>query len=114
MQTEKRKNAKQTYQKQPEIGGVFCLTCSGNHRQWVKATRNIASQQNKFDFAMSIHTCPEPTVRSDWLAYGPASITFTVLETLTKKETQTDEEFGDDLSVLLALWLEKIEQNPLA
>ena len=114
MEPGKRKNLKDAYREQAPIGGVFCITCSGNQRQWIKATRNIASQQNKYEFALSIGTCPEPAMRSEWLQYGASSFSFAVLETLTKKETQTDEDFGDDLGVLLELWLEKNQQNTMA
>ena len=110
----KRKNLKDVYKEQPSVGGVFCIACSGNHRNWIKATRNIAGQQNKYNFAMATGVCPEPAMRSEWLQYGAASFSFKVLETLTKKETQTDADFGDDLGVLLDLWMEEYRQNAMA
>ena len=113
MEPGKRKTLKDAYKEQPAIGGVYCITCSGNRRSWIKATKNIASQQNKYDFALSIGSCPEPAMRSEWRAFGAASFSFTVLETLSQTETQTDAEFGDDLGVLLALWLEKYRQTTM-
>ena len=46
-------------------------------------------------------------MRAEWEQYGEASFSFTVLETLTKKETQTEQEYLDDLGLLMNLWTEK-------
>ena len=106
-----RKELKSAYKDQNMIGGVYCIQCSGNLRQWIKSTTNLAGQRNKFTFAMDIHSCPEPGMRAEWIEYGAQSFTFTVLEQLVKKETQTEQEFAEDIGVLLALWKEKRRQE---
>ncbi|MEA4928350.1 MAG: GIY-YIG nuclease family protein [Candidatus Limiplasma sp.] len=111
MESAQRRNLKNAYKEQAAVGGVFCIECSGNRRRWLKASPNIAGMRHKFEFAMAIGSCPEPGMRAEWLQYGAASFTFTVLETLTKKETQTDAEFGEDLGVLLELWTEKTQAD---
>ncbi|MDF2512713.1 MAG: hypothetical protein K0S04_2579 [Herbinix sp.] len=50
-------------------------------------------------------------MRSDWEAHGAASFSFTVLEEITKKETQTDREFNEDLKLLLEMWNEKSQNE---
>lgn len=114
MESMQRRNLKNAYKEQTTVGGVFCIECSGNHRQWLKASPNITGMRNKYEFAMAIGSCPEPGMRSEWLQYGAAAFSFSVLETLTKKETQTDAEFREDLGVLLELWTEKTQSDTQA
>lgn len=111
MDTTVRKVLKDAYKDKALIGGVYCIACSGNHRTWIKSTRNMAGQQNKFAFSTSINSCPEPGMRSEWVQYGAHSFSFTVLETLVKKETQTEQEFADDIGVLLEMWMEKHQRD---
>lgn len=42
-----------------------------------------------------------------WKRHGASVFTFEVLETLQKKDDQTDREFSDDIDVLYELWSEK-------
>ena len=102
-----RKDLRTAYKEQAVIGGVYCVECTGNQRRWIKSTKNLPGQQNKFAFAVSINSCLEPGMRAEWNQYGAQSFTFTVLEQLTKKDTQTEQEFTEDIAVLLAMWLEK-------
>ena len=111
MDSAKRKELKTAYQRQTVVGGVYCIQCSGNRRRWVKSTVNLPGQQNKYAFAIAIGSCPEPGMRAEWAQYGAKAFTFTVLEQLTKKETQTDQEFAEDIGVLMAMWAAKDQQN---
>lgn len=43
----------------------------------------------------------------DWNRYGASSFVFETLEEITKKETQSDLEFADDLETLLEMWNER-------
>lgn len=107
MDSAKRRELKNAFQRQSVVGGVYCIECSGNHRRWIKSTVNLPGQQNKYTFALGIGSCPEPGMRAEWLQYGAASFSFAVLEQLTKKDTQTDQEFAEDIGVLMAMWAEK-------
>ena len=114
MESAQRRNLKNAYKEQAAVGGIYCIECSGNRRRWLKASPNLAGMRNKYEFAIAIGSCPEPGMRSEWLRYGAASFSFTVLETLPKKETQTDAEFREDLGVLLELWTEKTQSDTQA
>jgi hypothetical protein len=113
METAKRKMLKNAYKNKAIIGGIYCIQCNGNNRMWIKSTRNLLSQQNKFEFAISINSCPEPDMHTESAKYGAQSFSFTILEKLEKKETQTEHEFSEDMSVLLDIWLEKYKQDTL-
>jgi len=104
---DQKKSLKDAYKEKQMVGGVYRIQCSGNQRAWIKATKNLAGQQNKYGFAIATGTAPEPGMRNEWLQYGVDSFSFTVLETLTKKKDQTEEEFGEDIDTLLEMWTEK-------
>jgi hypothetical protein len=101
-----KKEIKEQYKNRTLTGGIYCIKCSGNGRAWIKATNDIEGQRNKFHFFVSTDSCPEPTMRPDWLQYGAEAFSFSVLEKLEKGETQTDKEFADDIQALYEMWLE--------
>lgn len=111
MENIKRKAMKNASRENPPIGGVFCIQCNANQRRWIKSTVNLPAQQHKYEFAFSIGSCPEPAMRADWLQYGSGSFTFTVLEQLARKATQTEQEFQEDIGVLLALWMDRDQHD---
>jgi len=111
MGSDKRKVLKTAYKDKSIAGGIYCIECGGNHHRWIKSTRNLESQKNRFEFAVSTRSCPEPSMLAEWSEYGVESFSFVILEELEKKETQTEREFLDDLEVLLEIWLEKDEHD---
>lgn len=111
MDSARRRELKSAYKSRPVIGGVCCIRCSGNQRTFLQATRDIESLKKRFDFAIAIGGCPDPTMRGEWEKYGTESFSFTVLEELKKGENQTDQEFSDDIDVLYEIWLEKIKEG---
>jgi len=102
-----KKDLKDQYKNRIVIGGVYGIKCNGSGRMWIKSTKDIAGQRNRFDFFVSTNSCPEPGMYSDWNQYGANSFSFVILEKLEKGETQTDKEFIDDLRILYDIWLEK-------
>ncbi len=107
MDPKSRKELINAYKNKPAVGGVYCIECSGSGRRLLKSTVDMEGIKNRFAFAMSINSCPDPAISADWAQYGGSSLTFTVLEELKKTEAQSQKEFRDDVKTLLELWQDK-------
>lgn len=95
------------YKNRTMIGGVFCIKCTSTGRMWLKSTKDMNGQRNKFEFFVKTNSCPEPRMHTEWNMYGAAAFSFVVLEELEKGETQTEQEFSKDIDLLLEIWKEK-------
>ena len=73
------------------------------------ASAEIGGIQKRYEFAEATGGCFHPKLQHDAKTYGNDAFSFAVLETIERKDTQTDREFAEDLEVLLALWLEKYD-----
>lgn len=107
MNADRKKELRNAYKSKPVVGGVCCIRCSDSGHMWLQATKDTESLRNRFNFAVSTKSSPDPTVRAEWEKYGPEAFSFEVLEELKKDEDQTDKEFSDDIDALYELWLEK-------
>lgn len=114
MNTDRRKELKHAYKTKPVVGGVYCIRCSGNQRLYIQPTVDMEGIRNRFQFAVSTGTAPDPSLRGEWETYGIGSFTFTVLDELKKSETQTQKAFREDINALYEIWLEKAQKGELA
>ena len=81
----------------------------GGGKALVLASAEIGGIQKRYEFAEATGGCFHPKLQHDAKTYGNDAFSFAVLETIERKDTQTDREFAEDLDVLLALWLEKYD-----
>jgi hypothetical protein len=109
--TERKKELLSEYKQRAELGGVFKIVNTKNGRYFLDATPNLAGMKNRFEFFISTGSCFHPKLAGDFKAYGAGVFEFAVLEELEKKESQSAEEFKDDLNTLKALWLEKLDPS---
>lgn len=113
MKPQNKKDLLAAYKQRKQIGGVYAVTNTKTGRSLVLASAEISGIQKRYEFAEMTGGCFHPKLQRDAEAYGNGAFTFAVLETLEKKDTQTDKEFADDLDMLLQLRLEQYEKQQL-
>lgn len=99
-----KKALKEQYKNRVCVGGIYCVKCTESSKKWLRSTIDLKGVKNRFDFSVSTNSCPEISMKEDWNRYGASSFVFEILEELTKKETQSDREFADDVEILLEMW----------
>ena len=113
MKPQNKKDLLAAYKQRKQIGGVYAVTNTKTGRMLVLASAEISGIQKRYEFAEMTGGCFHPKLQRDAETYGNGAFTFTVLETLEKKDTQTDKEFADDLDMLLQLRLEQYGREQL-
>ncbi len=109
MKPQNKKDLIEAYKQRKQIGGVYAVTNKATGKALVLASAEIGGIQKRYEFAEATGGCFHPKLQHDAKTYGNDAFSFAVLETIERKDTQTDREFAEDLEVLLALWLEKYD-----
>ena len=105
-----KKDLREKYKNREVIGGVYRIVCtSGNF--WLKSCIDMQSAKNRFAFSVNMNSIPETSMLEDWKKFGADSFSLEVLEEIKKKETQTDEEFSDDVDLMFEIWSEKLNST---
>ena len=78
-----------------------------NGRYLLQAGREISRMENRFNFSKQTGSCVHLKVKKDWEAFGPEAFEFEMLEQIERKDSQTPEQFQEDLDALLRLYAEQ-------
>lgn len=102
-----RKAVLRDYKERVVTMGVYRVLnkVSGNALVAAHADVNAILNRHKAQLRMSAH--PNRSLQSDWVAHGPDSFVFEVLDTLTPSD-DPDYNPADDLAALEDMWLEKL------
>ena len=103
-----RKDLLQSYRERRITGGIYALRNAKTGRMLVQSTTSIERTANLFEFSRQTGSCVHPLLQEDWKAQGPGSFSLEILETLDKKDTQSEAEFAEDIQELAAIWHEKL------
>lgn len=107
--TENRKDLINAYKQRKIIGGVFTVTNTATGRYLLEAAGDITARQNAFNFSVSTNNPFDYKMRKEWQTSGAAAFNFKVLDTLEKKENQSQEQFLEDLKMLEEIQAEKLD-----
>lgn len=107
MDKQSRKELKEQYKNRTRIGGVYRIICKDNKEQWIRTTMDMQGAKNRFLFSVSMDSYPEQAMAKAWKQYGKSAFSFEILEELQMSETQTEQEFLEDINTLLEIWNEK-------
>ena len=113
MKPQNKKDLIAAYKQRTQIGGIYAVTNTQTGKSLVLASADIGGIRKRYEFSVLTGSCFHPKLQLDVNQFGSGSFSFAVLEELEKKSTQTDREFGDDLEVLLGMWLEKYDPNQM-
>ena len=113
MNPQNKKDLLAAYKQRTQIGGIYAVTNTHTGKALVLASADLRGIQKRYEFAEMTGGCFHPKLMKDAQTYGNDAFTFSVLEELKRKDTQTDREFGDDLELLLSMWLEKYDPATL-
>jgi hypothetical protein len=108
---DKRKDLINAYKQRKILGGVFKVANTANGQYLLDSAADIQARQNSFNFSVSTNNPFDYKMRTDWQASGAAAFTFEVLDTLEKKEAQSQEQFIEDLKFLEENQAEKLDST---
>jgi hypothetical protein len=97
------------YKERKIIGGVYAIRNGVTGRRLLMSAPDLQGSKNRFEFSQKTGGCIHPRLKDDWECYGGKAFSLEILEELEKMETQTPDEFKEDIRVLAELWLEKFE-----
>lgn len=99
------------YKERTKVGGVYRIVNKQSGRMLLCSTTDMKGSKNRFDFSVMTGSCVNFKLQKDWNTLGADMFLFEVLEEYTQKETQTDEEFTEEIELLRQLWEEKLESK---
>jgi len=108
-----KKEMLKEYRDRKEIGGVYSIRNERTERRLIQSTTTITKAESQLAFARATGLCVHPLLADDWKAFGPEAFTLEILETLEKKDTETPEEFTDNVRTLETLWKERFPKEAL-
>ena len=103
----------QEYKERKITGGVYLFRNAVTGKALIQSTSSIEKAKSLLEFSKSTGSCIHPILAKDWTTYGSEVFSLEILETLDKKDTQTNEEFREDIMALEDLWREKIGRDKL-
>ncbi|ADJ26571.1 ArsR family transcriptional regulator [Dehalogenimonas lykanthroporepellens BL-DC-9] len=109
--TNNRKDLINAYKQRKIIGGVFKVTNTTNGRYLLDSAPDIQARQNAFNFSVTTNNPFDYKMRKDWQEHGASAFTFEILDTLEKKETQSQEQFIEDLKMLEDIQADKLDSG---
>ena len=108
-----KKELKAEYLQRLRLGGVFSIENKVTGKLFLGSGVDLKSCENRYSFSKSTGGCSYLKMQDDWNQYGPEAFSFSVLETLEKKNEQTDKEFLQDIKTLEELWREKLSHREM-
>lgn len=103
----------QEYKERKITGGVYLFRNAVSGKALIQSTSSIEKAKSLLEFSKSTGSCVNPVLANDWAAHGAEAFSLEILETLDRKDTQTNEEFKEDIMALEKLWREKIGKDKL-
>jgi group I intron endonuclease len=105
---DRRKELIRAYKETPMQFGVYRVRNTANDKSLVGASRDLRARLNRHLAELKLGIHPNKTLLRDWYEFGQHAFVFETLDTLEPSDAP-DYNPTDDLEVLEALWLEKLQ-----
>ena len=106
-----RKELVRQYKETPRPAGVFRVEHRASGRTLLGASPDAPAMLNRVRAQLRMKGHPNGRLQKDWEADGPDAFIFEVVDLLTPTDSP-DYDPTDDLRMLEALWVEKLELTP--
>ena len=103
-----RKALIRQYKEMRKTAGVYRVRNLTNEKSLVGASADVPSMLNRERAQLRTGTHMNRPLQADWNALGAEAFAFEILDTLTPPPDKPDWDPKDDLSLLEAMWLEKL------
>jgi hypothetical protein len=100
---DKNKELKKEYIQNGTEAGVYIVKCSETNRILIGSSTNAQGVLNRHKFELKMKMHRNRVLQDDWNQYGEGAFTFTVADTLKKKEDPSVE-LKQELLELENLW----------
>ncbi|HPS44113.1 MAG TPA: GIY-YIG nuclease family protein [Treponemataceae bacterium] len=102
-----KKELLRAFKAEREVGGVYAIKNRETGRALIQTTTTISKAKGILSFAKLTGSCVHPLIADDWKAYGPDAFELEILETLDRKDEESDAEFAEEVRALGELWSER-------
>jgi len=102
-----RKALLQDYKERVVPMGVYRVLNNVTGNSLVAASTDVNALLNRHKAQLRMSAHPNKALQADWVAHGPESFSFEVLDTLTPSDDPAYDP-ADDLAELEDMWLEKL------
>ena len=109
MEKQDRRTMQQEYRERTVVGGVYAIKNKVNGKVLIESAQNLQAAVNKYEFSMKMDSCVNMKIQRDFAECGKEAFELEVLESIEKKDTQTDKEFASDVKLLEELWKERFD-----
>lgn len=106
-----KKELLRAFKAEREVGGVYAIKNRETGRALIQTTTTISKAKGILSFAKLTGSCVHPLLADDWKACGPDAFELEILETLDRKDEETDAEFADEVHALGELWAERFPEE---
>ena len=113
MEKQNKKELQAAYKERKVIGGICAIKNAENGKMLLASVADLQGYKNRFEFSKLTGSCINVKLQKDWKKFGADSFALEVVEELVKKDSQTSEEFDDDIKTLKEIWLEKLDPDKL-
>lgn len=109
MDQQRKKELQMAYKNRKPEMGVLSFRCQATNQSFLCASKDTRTDINSISFKLSGNFYPNRTLLALWNQYGKENFEIKVVQVLPYDEKREDQDYTEDLEILLLDYLEKTE-----